>query len=256
MFSLQTIFGKGDKFYGLLEASADAARQSARALIALSKQKTPNPLDKWEEMGPAQGSPLGGKNRWANGTELPPLAGGRPVQNGEGEYGGVGDNNGNQNGEEEAPPASRVPFSSTSRRPWVFSSSRSLPTSSFSLFRLLGPSDTSTYPSSPISRHLARLDSSSPRLSLTPSFAFRSSSPPAHRNGNLPPQTTPLHLVHLLSTSPTRTANSPLLVRTATAVPRVQLLSRTPTTSLTPRTARHTSRRMEEVLRLFSSRVR
>ena len=43
MFSLQTIFGQGDKFYGLLEASADAARQSARALIALSKQKTPNP---------------------------------------------------------------------------------------------------------------------------------------------------------------------------------------------------------------------
>jgi len=43
MFSLQTIFGKGDKFYGLLEASADAARQSARALIALAKQKTPNP---------------------------------------------------------------------------------------------------------------------------------------------------------------------------------------------------------------------
>ncbi|HEY6986630.1 MAG TPA: pit accessory protein [Rhodanobacteraceae bacterium] len=35
MFSLQTIFGKGDKFYGLLEASADAARQSTRALIAL-----------------------------------------------------------------------------------------------------------------------------------------------------------------------------------------------------------------------------
>ena len=32
MFSLQTMFGKGDKFYGLLEASADAARQShARA---------------------------------------------------------------------------------------------------------------------------------------------------------------------------------------------------------------------------------
>lgn len=43
MFSLQTIFGKGDKFYGLLEASADAARQSARALINLLKQKTPNP---------------------------------------------------------------------------------------------------------------------------------------------------------------------------------------------------------------------
>jgi uncharacterized protein Yka (UPF0111/DUF47 family) len=35
MFSLQTIFGKGDKFYGLLEASADAARQSTGALIAL-----------------------------------------------------------------------------------------------------------------------------------------------------------------------------------------------------------------------------
>jgi uncharacterized protein Yka (UPF0111/DUF47 family) len=35
MFSLQTIFGKGDKFFGLLEASADAARQSTRALIAL-----------------------------------------------------------------------------------------------------------------------------------------------------------------------------------------------------------------------------
>jgi uncharacterized protein Yka (UPF0111/DUF47 family) len=35
MFSLQTIFGKGDKFYGLLEASADAARQSTRALITL-----------------------------------------------------------------------------------------------------------------------------------------------------------------------------------------------------------------------------
>lgn len=32
MFSLQTIFGKGDKFYGLLEASATAARESARAL--------------------------------------------------------------------------------------------------------------------------------------------------------------------------------------------------------------------------------
>jgi len=32
MFSLQTMFGKGDKFYGLLEASADAARDSATAL--------------------------------------------------------------------------------------------------------------------------------------------------------------------------------------------------------------------------------
>ncbi|MBP6299385.1 MAG: DUF47 family protein [Arenimonas sp.] len=35
MFSLQTIFGKGDKFYGLLEASAAAARESTRALTDL-----------------------------------------------------------------------------------------------------------------------------------------------------------------------------------------------------------------------------
>ena len=35
MFSLQTIFGKGDKFYGLLEASAESASASARALIEL-----------------------------------------------------------------------------------------------------------------------------------------------------------------------------------------------------------------------------
>ncbi|MEO5622440.1 MAG: DUF47 family protein [Dokdonella sp.] len=35
MFSLQTIFGKGDKFYGLLEASADAARESASALARM-----------------------------------------------------------------------------------------------------------------------------------------------------------------------------------------------------------------------------
>jgi len=32
---LQTIFGKGDKFYGLLEASAESARLSAKALIEL-----------------------------------------------------------------------------------------------------------------------------------------------------------------------------------------------------------------------------
>ncbi len=43
MFSLQTIFGKGDKFYGLLEASADAARQSTRALIAMLNQKSSSP---------------------------------------------------------------------------------------------------------------------------------------------------------------------------------------------------------------------
>jgi hypothetical protein len=43
MFSLQTIFCKGDKFYGLLEASADAARQSTRALIAMLNQKSSSP---------------------------------------------------------------------------------------------------------------------------------------------------------------------------------------------------------------------
>ena len=48
MFSLQTIFGKGDKFYGLLEASADAARQSTRALIAMLNQKSSSPsLDEY-----------------------------------------------------------------------------------------------------------------------------------------------------------------------------------------------------------------
>jgi len=35
MFSLQTIFGKGDKFYDLLEASAESACSSARALTEL-----------------------------------------------------------------------------------------------------------------------------------------------------------------------------------------------------------------------------
>jgi uncharacterized protein Yka (UPF0111/DUF47 family) len=35
MFSLQTIFGKGDKFYGLLEASAAASHDSTRALSEL-----------------------------------------------------------------------------------------------------------------------------------------------------------------------------------------------------------------------------
>lgn len=38
MFSLQTIFGKGDKFYGLLEASAGAARRSASALTEFLSQ--------------------------------------------------------------------------------------------------------------------------------------------------------------------------------------------------------------------------
>jgi uncharacterized protein Yka (UPF0111/DUF47 family) len=35
MFSLQTIFGKGDKFYGLLEASAAASREATHALSEL-----------------------------------------------------------------------------------------------------------------------------------------------------------------------------------------------------------------------------
>jgi hypothetical protein len=35
MFSLQTIFGKGDKFYGLLEASATAAHQATAALVRM-----------------------------------------------------------------------------------------------------------------------------------------------------------------------------------------------------------------------------
>ncbi|MGD9582045.1 MAG: DUF47 domain-containing protein [Lysobacterales bacterium] len=35
MFSLQTIFGKGDRFYGLLEQSAEAAHNAAKALSAL-----------------------------------------------------------------------------------------------------------------------------------------------------------------------------------------------------------------------------
>jgi len=39
MFSLQTIFGKGDKFYGLLEASADAARDSAVALVHMFRAR-------------------------------------------------------------------------------------------------------------------------------------------------------------------------------------------------------------------------
>jgi uncharacterized protein Yka (UPF0111/DUF47 family) len=44
MFSLQTIFGKGDKFYGLLEQSADAARESAKALHDLVTQADHAPI--------------------------------------------------------------------------------------------------------------------------------------------------------------------------------------------------------------------
>jgi uncharacterized protein Yka (UPF0111/DUF47 family) len=44
MFSLQTIFGKGDKFYGLLEQSAEAARDSAKALHELVSQPDRAPV--------------------------------------------------------------------------------------------------------------------------------------------------------------------------------------------------------------------
>ncbi len=50
MFSLQTIFGKGDKFYGLLEASAESACTSARALIELvGLPATQQSLDKFKQ---------------------------------------------------------------------------------------------------------------------------------------------------------------------------------------------------------------
>jgi uncharacterized protein Yka (UPF0111/DUF47 family) len=39
MFSLQTIFGKGDKFYSLLDASAEAARDSAAALVRMFRAR-------------------------------------------------------------------------------------------------------------------------------------------------------------------------------------------------------------------------
>jgi uncharacterized protein len=44
MFSLQTIFGKGDKFYGLLEQSAEAAQESAKALHGLVTGKDHAPV--------------------------------------------------------------------------------------------------------------------------------------------------------------------------------------------------------------------
>lgn len=50
MFSLQTIFGKGDKFYGLLEASAESARSSASALIELLNTQSPQrSLEKFKQ---------------------------------------------------------------------------------------------------------------------------------------------------------------------------------------------------------------
>jgi hypothetical protein len=49
MFSLQTIFGKGDKFYGLLEASAAAASESTRALTDLLRMPaTERSLEKFK----------------------------------------------------------------------------------------------------------------------------------------------------------------------------------------------------------------
>ena len=49
MFSLQTIFGKGDKFYSLLEASAEAALQSTRALHELVSVRSRTPsLDEFK----------------------------------------------------------------------------------------------------------------------------------------------------------------------------------------------------------------
>jgi uncharacterized protein len=50
MFSLQTIFGKGDKFYGLLEASAESASSSAKALSELlSTSASQRSLEKFKK---------------------------------------------------------------------------------------------------------------------------------------------------------------------------------------------------------------
>lgn len=50
MFSLQTIFGKGDKFYGLLEASAESARTSTKALgELLSTPPSERSLEKFKQ---------------------------------------------------------------------------------------------------------------------------------------------------------------------------------------------------------------
>lgn len=43
MFSLQTIFGKGDRFFSLLEDSAAAAADSTKALLALVERKANQP---------------------------------------------------------------------------------------------------------------------------------------------------------------------------------------------------------------------
>ena len=43
MFSLQHIFGKADKFFGLLEASAEEARSSVQALVKIIQQPAQKP---------------------------------------------------------------------------------------------------------------------------------------------------------------------------------------------------------------------
>jgi len=43
MFSLQQLFGQGDKFFDLLEASADEARSSVQALVRVVKSATAPP---------------------------------------------------------------------------------------------------------------------------------------------------------------------------------------------------------------------
>ena len=43
MFSLQQLFGKGDKFFDLLEASAEEARSSVQALVRVIKSSTAPP---------------------------------------------------------------------------------------------------------------------------------------------------------------------------------------------------------------------
>lgn len=43
MFSLQTVFGKGDRFYVLLEASADAAERAVKALTAIIREQARQP---------------------------------------------------------------------------------------------------------------------------------------------------------------------------------------------------------------------
>ncbi len=51
MFSLQTIFGKGDKFYGLLEASAASVSLSANTLTEwLSSPATSKSLESFAQV--------------------------------------------------------------------------------------------------------------------------------------------------------------------------------------------------------------